>query len=74
MTTLTNGEVPFVLDVRTGTNTGIDFVRVVVRAIAMGYLVPGDFLVVDGARVHFTRNTRDALLQFMVDHGVRFSS
>lgn len=71
LTSLTNGNNPVIVDLRRGTNTGFDFARFVAWAIHAGYLIAGDVLVVDGARVHFTRATRATLHAFMLHHGVR---
>lgn len=55
---------------REGTNTGTDFGRVVRWAVEQGYLAAGDYLICDGARVHFSRDIRDDLLDFLEAHGV----
>jgi hypothetical protein len=70
ITSLTARGRPFHLDVREGTNTGTDFARVIRWAVAQGYLVAGDYLVCDGARVHFSSDIRDDLLDFLEEHGV----
>jgi hypothetical protein len=72
MTTLTN-PVPIVLELRTGTNTGVDFARLVWWYIRRGHLVRHDFLVIDGARVHFSENVRQWLEDRMNAAGVFIS-
>ena len=71
ITSLTAQGLPFHLHLREGTNTGNDFADVVRWAVTNGHLGPGDYLVCDGARVHFTADTRDELLVFLLAHGVR---
>ncbi len=68
ITSLTHHGAPFHLDLRVGTNTGEDFANVVRWIVTRGYLTAGDFLVVDGARVHFSNDTREALLAFLNAH------
>lgn len=68
LVTLTNNDVPVVLELRTGTNTGLDFARFVIWVVQRGYLVEGDFLVVDGAKVHFSDNVAARLTHFLHQH------
>jgi hypothetical protein len=68
---LTHQDVPFVLDLREGTNTAIDFARIVVWSVTRGHLAEGDFFIFDGAAVHFSNSTADVLMAFLNAHGVR---
>ena len=70
ITSLTNNNFPFHLQLREGTNTALDFAMVVYWAVSRGHLVPGDILVVDGAKVHFSAGTRDILLAYLQLHHV----
>jgi hypothetical protein len=70
LVTTTNNGVPVVLDLRSGTNTSIDFARFVVWAVRRRYLSRGDFLIMDGAKVHFAENVGERLSQFLRERGV----
>jgi len=61
---------PFVIHIHTEMNTGIHFADFVVRCVVQGDLVPGDFLIIDRARVHFSQAVNEELTAYLMDHGV----
>lgn len=65
MTSLTHPRGGVLLSLREGSNSGVDFVECLIDACRNGHLQRGDFLVVDNAKVHVSReweNVRDLLL------------
>jgi hypothetical protein len=67
---LMNQQSLFYIDIHTNTNTKWDFFGFVAAAITAGHLVPGDFLIVDNALIHFADETRHDLLNLLDAHSV----
>lgn len=71
-TSLVRRPFPFTLETHHEMNTGVSFLAAVRHALEVEILVNGDFLILDGARVHFSADTIDELLQLLNDARVRF--
>eukprot|EP00005_Dracoamoeba_jomungandri_P001478 CAMPEP_0174257486 /NCGR_PEP_ID=MMETSP0439-20130205/6612_1 /TAXON_ID=0 /ORGANISM="Stereomyxa ramosa, Strain Chinc5" /LENGTH=188 /DNA_ID=CAMNT_0015340581 /DNA_START=511 /DNA_END=1074 /DNA_ORIENTATION=- len=63
---------PFILDIREGSNTQWDFLAFVKYAVAAGYLVAGDILIMDNARVHTVTTMLDTLEVLLHSHDIKF--
>jgi len=72
MTTLTAPANPVVIaDVRSGTNSALDFYATVFMLIASGALVAGDHLICDNASIHKADEIHNALAALLAAAGVR---
>jgi hypothetical protein len=70
-TSLTLRPFPFAAVAMEENNTGETFRDAVIEAVENGVLVAGDFLILDGAAVHFSSDTFDELLERLTAAGVR---
>jgi len=71
-TSLSNPHEPIVLsDVRSGTNSAIDFFELVVQLLANGSLVAGDIFICDNASIHKAEEISEALSDVLSSNGVR---
>jgi len=61
---------PFGFEFLTGTNTGVDFAAFVRNMIDGGFLVAGDFFLVDNAAVHLSVDTAEELLALLAAAGI----
>jgi len=64
-------ENPILVDLRYKSNTQYDFFAFVAHAIESKFLVPGDVLVVDNARIHFAEETAEAMDFMLHVFGIR---
>jgi len=69
-TSLTRRPVPFSVETHESMNTARSFLAAVRNAINSGLFVHGDFLILDGARVHFSMETIDELMEILRAAGV----
>jgi hypothetical protein len=67
---LTN-DVPFFIDYRIESNNQFDFANFIFEACKNGYLVNGDYLVVDNASVHFAKESKRFLFEVLDTFGVK---
>ena len=63
---------PVIVDVREESNTAVDFLNILVYWIENGYLIAGDFLIVDNATVHVADEIWDAILALCSSAGISF--
>lgn len=64
-------ENPILLDLRYKSNTQFDFFLFVHHAIDSKFLLPGDVLVVDNARIHFAEETADVMDFMLRIHNIK---
>ncbi len=73
LSSLTN-PLPFYFLYHEHHNAGDDFHFFVEQAIQQGYLIQGDYLIMDNAAVHFDMNRRNATEDLLRQAGVCLSS
>lgn len=56
---------PLRFGIRTETNSQWDFLHFLLEAAATGAFQPGDFLILDNARIHFAAESQDLLIRFL---------
>lgn len=66
---LRRSEAPILYEVRDGSNTAEDFLSFMEYAAAQGYILPGQRVMMDNARVHTARAIHVALHDIMQRHG-----
>jgi len=71
MTTLSKPEQPYVIDLRSGSNSQVDFLKFVVYCIRQRYLTSGDYFIVDNAAVHGGYDTFETLFDLCETAGVK---
>jgi len=70
MTSVDPNTPPVMIDVREGTNSGIDFLNFVTNMLEQGWLSDGDFLFVDNAKIHRSAQHLFVLSNLLEAHGV----
>jgi transposase len=70
LTSLSNNPSLFI-DIRVESNTQWDFAEFILQACVNGYLVPGDFLVIDNASIHAGIESVDTLIEILNNFGVK---
>ena len=71
MTSLASVENPISVDLRFKSNTQFDFFAFVAHAIETKFLIAGDVLIVDNARIHFAEETAEPMDLLLRSHGIR---
>lgn len=72
LTDLSDPDIPFFIDMRANSNTEWDYASFISAALAAGRLLPGDFLFVDNASIHFGAETRPFLREMLNNAGVHY--
>jgi transposase len=70
LTSLTNSH-PVACSIREDTNNQHDFVDFVIQAVEAGYLTSGDYLILDNARIHGAKESKELLFAFLKAAGIQ---
>jgi len=70
LTSLAN-DVPFYFEVYNDNTDQFQVYKFIVNAIATGYIVPGDYLILDNASFHYGKYTFTNLIQLLQSNGIQ---